>query len=226
VPLAWSGSWTLSCRAGRHRTEQGGIVAGESILIVDDNEMNLNSCVGCWKSMDTPCTQPATRRPRERASGLSSPAGVDGHPARTWTVLQLTREFKADPQLRRFSRGGHLVRDERRPRGASTPDATATSRSQSTAAVPGGDPEVLRRGQRRELNSRRIDPEDLFAHQEEIAEVTAAWPLTRTKVPLALPRSLTTREPSPTVMVACLLETYPSCGSSRRRAAAHQLSPT
>jgi len=41
VPPAWSGSWTLSCRAGRHRSKKGGSVAGECILIVDDNEMNV-----------------------------------------------------------------------------------------------------------------------------------------------------------------------------------------
>src|SRR6267142_1342899 len=41
-------------------------------------------------------------------------------------------------------------------------------------------------------------------------EATAICPFTRTNVPLALPRSLMAREPSPTMMVACLLETYPS----------------
>src|SRR6267143_4652987 len=212
VPPAWSGSWTLSCRAGRHRSEKGGI--GGWRVHLDrrrqrDEPEALALAVGkAWIHG----AHRLRRADRENGhSGRSSPAGADGHPApgRGWPAADAGVQSRS-AAAGDSSRGGHLVRDERRP-----PEEPRRRmrrlhhEANRHAAVPARHPEVSAPGLIYAGSIRRI----CSPTRRRSPEVTAAWPLTRTKVPLALPRSLTTREPSPTVMVACLLETYPSCGT-------------
>src|ERR1700682_2698536 len=100
APLPWFGSWTPSCRAGRPRSRKEGRLPGERILIVDDNEMNLKLL--CWllekhgyvvqTAGDAKAARASIRafRPQLVLMDIQLP-DIDG--------LQLTREFKADPEM-------------------------------------------------------------------------------------------------------------------------------
>jgi CheY-like chemotaxis protein len=90
-----------SCRAGRERSEEGGTVAGECILVVDDNDMNVKLVrwllekhgYAVRTASDAKSARESVRavRPQLVLMDIQLP-DVDG--------LQLTREFKADPALK------------------------------------------------------------------------------------------------------------------------------
>src|SRR5438045_1064130 len=90
-----------SCRAGRKRSERGGTVAGECILVVDDNDMNVKLVrwllekhgYAMRTASDAKSARESVRavRPQLVLMDIQLP-DVDGR--------QLTREFKANPALK------------------------------------------------------------------------------------------------------------------------------